>query len=159
MIETFFLISKKMTSTNMYDRGKNFRKLRSIWDNEPGNGKISKILSGVKKSAESHEENELFFSKSIISLLWHKKWQSDMLVIWKYSFALHVIGQENHKRTSYADIQSYEAWENFKYVLKIGDKKFTWYAISLNSGQTLVFYVFICKIPFSFSKWKIFQDI
>ena len=61
MIETFFLISKKMTSTNMYDRGKNFRKLRSIWDNEPGNGKISKILSGVKKSAESHEENELFF--------------------------------------------------------------------------------------------------
>ena len=58
-----------------------------------------------------------------------------------------------------ADMQSYEAWENFKYVLKIGDKKFTWYAISLNSGQTLVFYEFICKIPFSFSNWKTFQDV
>ena len=58
-----------MTSTNMYDREKNFRKLRSIWDNEPGNGKISKILSGVKKSAESHEKKRPYFLKSIISLL------------------------------------------------------------------------------------------
>ena len=62
-----------MTSTNMYDRGKNFRKLRSIWDNEPGNGKISKILSGVKKSAESHEENELFFPRSQLFLFFDIK--------------------------------------------------------------------------------------
>ena len=59
MIETFFLISKKMTSTNMYDRGKNFRKLRSIWDNEPGNGKISKILSGVKKVQKAMKKSDL----------------------------------------------------------------------------------------------------
>ena len=62
-----------MTSTNMYDREKNFRKLRSIWDNEPGNGKISKILSGVKKSAESHEENELFFPRSQLFLFFDIK--------------------------------------------------------------------------------------
>ena len=121
--------------------------------------KFQRFFQEWKKVQKAMKKMSFFSPKSIISLLWHKKWQPDMLVIWKYSFALHVIGQENHKRTSYADIQSYEAWENFKYVLKIGDKKFTWYAISLNSGQTLVFYEFICRIPFRFSNWKIFQDV
>ena len=152
----FFLKSRKMTSTNMYDREKNFRKLRSIWDNEPGNGKMSKILSRVKRVQKAMKKMRTFFLKSIISILWHEHWQSDVHVIWKYTFVIHAIGQEHHKRTRNAEMLSYDTWENFKYVLKIGDKKFTWYAISLNSGHILAH---ILRIHLYFSYKKHFCSI
>ena len=50
--------------------------------------KFQRFFQEWKKVQKAMKKMSFFFSKSIISLLWHKKWQSDMLVIWKYSFVL-----------------------------------------------------------------------